>query len=308
MIFSELSLLPQQTGLAYDEENAELYGQYKGYNVAIQDNGEGAYILKIFCRVPENALSDIDKFTDVLPKNAIIRKENAKTMLTIRLYRDVLLQENLPYVIDFLDRLTAYLVENKCESLELVRAAAANPAVEALKDAAAIKKNQEPSENEKSKIGKNNFKGLLGSFVGCLIGFIIMFISVIINDSVFPWIAGVVIAILAVVGYTKFTYKADLFGIISATVLSAITTLSCSFYLAAFSIFDLIGEEARSSQQINVFTITSNMSEYFREYPSASDFFVRLALTTTLLAVVGVIISSLVYTIHSDTRNRMRRR
>ncbi len=114
MKFSELSLAERDAGLSYSAETLSLFGEKRGYGISVSDEGE-EYVVKIYALLPvqsEKAASEaVAALAESLPKNAVNSQRCGADLIEIRLCRDLFLQENLPLLFDFLDALTAALVE-----------------------------------------------------------------------------------------------------------------------------------------------------------------------------------------------------
>ncbi len=108
-MFSELSGITAETGLAYSAEHNALYGTVRGFGVTVSDRG-GRYIVDIFCEKPsersERIHALISELGEGLPKNALISQSCGIESVTAELDSFSLMQENVIYLIGFLDKLT----------------------------------------------------------------------------------------------------------------------------------------------------------------------------------------------------------
>ena len=110
MIFSELSLIEKETGLKYDPETATLSGVKNGVPVVVFDNDK-KHRFDIVCGavISERQFGRIYIMAERFPKKTMLGIENVDGCVNIYCKGYNLMQENLPLLIEFLEKLTAYL-------------------------------------------------------------------------------------------------------------------------------------------------------------------------------------------------------
>jgi len=112
-LFSELENITAETGLSFSGEHTALYGKMRGFGVTVSDR-DGRYIADIFCDKPAGRSAEIAELItglgESLPKNALISQSCGIGTVTAELDKYSLLQENVIYLIGFLDKLTEGLV------------------------------------------------------------------------------------------------------------------------------------------------------------------------------------------------------
>lgn len=108
-MFSELSGITAETGLSFSGQHCALYGTLHGFGVTVTDR-DGRYTADIFCEKPSDSSADISALIsglgESLPKNALISQSCGIETVTAELDKCSLLQENVIYLIGFLDKLT----------------------------------------------------------------------------------------------------------------------------------------------------------------------------------------------------------
>lgn len=113
-MFSELSGITAETGLEFSGEHTALYGKMHGFGVTVSER-DRRYIADVFCEKPTERSGDISALIsglgESLPKNTLISQSCGIETVTAELDRYSLLQENVIYLIEFLDKLTGGLEE-----------------------------------------------------------------------------------------------------------------------------------------------------------------------------------------------------
>lgn len=111
-MFSELENITAETGLSYSAGHTALYGEKRGFGVTVTDTGE-RYVTEVFCSDPAGRSGEIfpviTRLGESLPKNTVISQSCERSTVTVVLDRYSLLQENVIYLIKFLDKLTEEL-------------------------------------------------------------------------------------------------------------------------------------------------------------------------------------------------------
>lgn len=175
-MFSELGGITEETGLGYSDERASLYGEKRGFGVIVADTGE-LYAVKVFCEHPFRRETEIFPLVTALgeglPKNTVMRQSCEVGYVDIRLDKFCLLQENIVYLTEFLDKLTEELeklgLSGKPYSFPREKPA---PAVEVPKGAVRV------------KLGFD-FRSILGVFGALLGAFSMVVIAILTVDAKF---------------------------------------------------------------------------------------------------------------------------
>ena len=195
-MFSELGGITEETGLEYSVERASLFGETRGFGVIVTDTGD-RYAVKVFCERPferETLIFPlVTALGEGLPKNTVMSQFCEVGYVGVELDKYSLLQENIVYLPEFLDKLTGEL-----EKLGLAGAPYSFPREKQ------VTADEVPAGSVRVKLGFD-FRSVLG-VLGALLGASAM----------------VVIAILAV----DAKFEIDTFGLrfeISTYILSAIT-------------------------------------------------------------------------------------
>ena len=108
-MFTELGGITQETGLAFDGVS-RLYGSKRGYGTVVTDiEAEGSYRVEMFCDMGSARESEISalitELAESLPKNTLTAQSCEWGYVLAVLNKYSLLQENVEYLIEFLDKL-----------------------------------------------------------------------------------------------------------------------------------------------------------------------------------------------------------
>ncbi len=165
MDFSELSLAEHDSGLSYDPETLSLCGEVRGFGVTVED-ADGEYKVKVYAEAPylaeKDVLAAIRRLAEKLPKNAVNGVLCEVCFAEIRLNRDFFLQENLPLIFGFIEKLTAALAEAG------IKGAPAKPPEKSARSPEKAEKSTWGKAQSKvqTKPGLKSVKGLFGALVG----------------------------------------------------------------------------------------------------------------------------------------------
>ncbi len=230
-MFSELSFITEETGLSFSGERTALYGVKCGFGIIVYDDG-GRYRTEVFCERPFERESEIfpiiSALGESLPKNTIISQSCEVGQIIVWLEKYNLLQENVEYLIEFLDKLA-----NELSALGLSGREYRFPTVK--------KASEEPDKKlVKIKLGfdRRSIFGLLGSVLGAaamtVIAVFLVNVKAEVNAfglafEVSAYIFSAVTTLVIFADYRFVSRKLDAFGIIICTVLSAASVVLSGF-------------------------------------------------------------------------------
>lgn len=270
MSFSELSKIQSETGLKFVdyEKSAVLSGIKNNIPVCVVENFQMEQIV-IFCGVDvgkafdlqqhQKLSAEINKLSDSFPKNTITRIE-ATPFITVFCKSFNLIQENLPRLIEFLEKLTLF-VENcgfetkLLDEKNCIYLAAEKPVV----------KKQAKAKKPKKAKEKINVNGTIKGAVGGLIGMIItgaIWIAALNIAPLYGWVGGALLPLGIIILYTKFSKKMQIIDTFISAIEIIIGAVGSNFIWALLQIF---GNE-REFGKITVFDILANSSHYFEKY------------------------------------------
>ena len=167
MIFSELSLIEKETGLKYDPETATLSGVKNGVPVVVFDNDK-KHRFDIVCGavITERQFGRIYIMAERFPKKTMLGIENVDGCVNIYCKGYNLMQENLPLLIEFLEKLTAYLKSEMRKTTPIQVAK-----VLELEDYTILTKHIRSDGTVRPPYNiRGTVKGILGGLLGLLIG------------------------------------------------------------------------------------------------------------------------------------------
>lgn len=299
MIFSELSAIEAQTGLTYDSENAILGGTKNGIPLAVFDNNR-QHRFDIICGafVDDSVIKDIERLTESFPKKTVLGIENVKGCVKIYCKGFNLMQENLPLLIAFLEKLTLLAAEKKKAITEFDA-----DSVTALADYAVIVKKKPAADNVIKKVPKgqrpplnvkDTLKGVLGGIIGLLIGCSIFVVFILLSDLV-GWIGGLVMSAAVVSMYTVFSHKLKAPDAIITALMILVGWLFSNGFAYLFRIF-LNQQEA--GQTVNLFTILGDIGYYASKYYEQTNLLTNNMTVSFVFVVAGAIGSYFFYYKH----------
>lgn len=296
MIFSELSAITKETGLSYDSENAVLSGNKNNIPIAVFDNtAQHRYDIICGAAVSSKVLSEIENLTESFPKKTLLGIENKDGIIRIYCKGYYLMQENLPLLIAFLEKLTVLAAENNTAVTELDIAGIA-----ALSSYAVIAKKKSAPEKTAVKTAKpplnvkDTFKGVLGGIIGLLVGCSIFVVLILMSDLI-GWFGGVIMSAAVVSMYTVFSRKLKA----PDALISAVMILFGWLFSNAFAyLFRIFLTQQETGQTVNLFTIIDNMSYYAAEYYEQTNIFINNLTVSIIFVVAGAIGSYFFYYKH----------
>lgn len=289
MKYSELSLAEKDTGFRYDPALLTLYGEKRGYGVAVSDRDE-EYLITVYAKEPyqkEKAVfSEISALASSLPKNALLGQRCELDSIEIRLRRDLFLQERLPSLFDFSDRILGVLAE-----------AGIDGAPVRLPEPAAPAPKEKTETAEKIKLGSDlkSIRGRIGAsvrgFIGAVIGAAAMtFIAMATLDlrsksgvgGTVTELSGYVLSAAATLlifsDYRFLARKLDAFGVIVCPILSVLC--------AVFSALLATAKAFAAVENISLGNAFSKLSEFYETQP-------EIASIGAGYLLIGVVISGL---------------
>lgn len=293
MIFSELSLAEQDSGLSYDSGRVSLIGDKNGYGTVVSDRG-GEYIVRIYCEKPytfEKELSEaIISLSRSLSKNTINSSKTEYGFVEIKLSKLKLLQENLLLLIDFLDKLTVVI-----NGLGITGTKAVLPP-----------EYEEPVKKKASKDKKrirlsfdiNSIKGFIGALLGAFAVFALaVFVvtpesgSTIASFSFSLTLAPLITALAATAiifsDYRFLAKKLDAFGVISCPILSVITVILSGYGITLKGVMN--------NHSVTLSEAFEGFMGYISENKVLANFFGGFVLGGVVLSVLASIIICIFY-------------
>ena len=296
MIFSELSLIEKETGLTYDAETAILSGVKNGVPVAVFDNNK-KHRFDIVCGavLSDRNLGRIYTMAERFPKKTLLGVENRDGCVYIYCKDYNLMQENLPLLIAFLEKLTAY-AKSEMRSATTIEISE----VLELEDYAIITKKTtkiapaKRSSNARDYDIKDTVKGVMGGLIGLILGCSIFVVFIMLSDLV-GWIGGIVMSAAVISMYTVFSHKLKTIDCIFTAVLTFAGWLLSNGFAYLFQIFL---KEQEAGVQVNIFRIIDRLSQYSMQYADLTGSMINRLIVTVVFVVAGAIGSYLFYYKH----------
>ncbi len=290
MKFSELKFASEETKLSFDNERLMLYGEKNGYGVTVADR-DGTYTVTVFAKEPYKLENEIIKSVallgESLPKNTIMSQTCEFGYIAVVLDKYPLLQENIVYLIDFLEKLTSEV--NKLgiapDSYRLPRKETAVTATE-------------NRNTRKIKLGfsKESIVGFVGALVGAAaITIIAIMLGKInmnteeysLNSEITAYAVSLISAIVVFFDYRFLARKLDAFGIITCPVL-----IIASVFVSAFGIGIKTMAE---NEKITIGKALAEFSDYIVENEAISQFIVGYLTRSAVIVVIACILICIFY-------------
>lgn len=291
MIFSELSLIEKETGLKYDPETATLSGVKNGVPVVVFDNDK-KHRFDIVCGavITDRQFGRIYTMAERFPKKTMLGVENVDGCVNIYCKGYNLMQENLPLLIEFLEKLTAYLKSEMRSSTPIQVAK-----VLELEDYEILTRHRRSDGTVRPPFDvKGTIKGLLGGILGLLIGCAIFVVFIMMSDLV-GWIGGVIMSAAVISLYTVFSKKLRTID----CVLTAILTFAGWVLSNGFAyLFQIFLKEQEAGTVVNIFGILDNLAKYSMQYAELSGNLLNRLIVTFIFVVAGAIGSYVFYYKH----------
>ena len=298
MIFSELKSICDATGLTYNDETGILSGTKHGVSIAVFDN-KPQHRFDIICGalLGDEHIAKITSMTDSFPKKTLLGVENADGCVKVYCKAYNLMQENLPLLINFLEKLTVYANKKKISLTGF-----ADEDILSLANYAIIRKGT-PKKEVKRKKGevsptevKDTVKGVLGGLLGTALGCSIFVLFIMISD-ILSWIGGVILAAAVISLYTVFSHKLKAVDVI----LSSIMVLFGWFFSNSFALlFKIFLRQQEAGETLNLFVIMNNLNHYIGKHTELANLYSISLLVTFVFVVAGAIGSYYFYYTHNQ--------
>lgn len=291
MIFSELSLIEKETGLKYDPETATLSGVKNGVPIVVFDNDK-KHRFDIVCGavITDRQFGRIYTMAERFPKKTMLGVENVDGCVNIYCKGYNLMQENLPLLIEFLEKLTAYL-KSEMRSTTPIQVAK----VLELEDYEILTRHRRSDGTVRPPFDvKGTVKGVLGGILGLVIGSAIFVVFIMMSDLV-GWIGGVIMSAAVISLYTVFSKKLRTID----CILTAILTFAGWVLSNGFAyLFQIFLKEQEAGTVVNIFGILDNLAKYSMQYTELSGNMLNRLIVTFIFVVAGAIGSYIFYYKH----------
>lgn len=291
MIFSELSLIEKETGLKYDPETATLSGVKNGVPIVVFDNDK-KHRFDIVCGavITDRQFGRIYTMAERFPKKTMLGVENVDGCVNIYCKGYNLMQENLPLLIEFLEKLTAYL-KSEMRSTTPIQVAK----VLELEDYEILTRRGRSDGTVRPPFDvKGTVKGVLGGILGLVIGSAIFVVFIMMSDLV-GWIGGVIMSAAVISLYTVFSKKLRTID----CILTAILTFAGWVLSNGFAyLFQIFLKEQEAGTVVNIFGILDNLAKYSMQYTELSGNMLNRLIVTFIFVVAGAIGSYIFYYKH----------
>lgn len=267
MKFSELSLAENDTGFRYNPALLTLYGEKRGYGIAVSDR-DGEYTITVYAKEPykkeKDVFSEISALESALPKNALLGQRCELGSVEIRLRRDLFLQERLPSLFEFSDRVIGALAGIGIDGAPVKLSEQAAPAPKEKKETA-----------EKMKLGFDlkSIRGLIGAVIGAIAMAFIAMASLDLRSKsgiggTVTELSGYVLAAAATLlifsDYRFLARKLDAFGVIICPILSVLC--------AVFSALLATAKAFAAAAEIPFSDALSRLNELYEAAPEIAAF------------------------------------
>ena len=296
VMFSELGAVTAETGLEYSAERTALYGEKRGFGVTVTDDGEH-YTVNIFCVRPyereQEMFPVINGLGEGLPKNAVLSQTCEVSCVRVVLDRFCLLQENIVFLTEFLDKLTAEL-----EKLGLSGSSYSFPRVK-VQPAEDV-----PPDSVRVKLGFDlrSVLGVLGAILGA---FAMVVIAILTVDAEFEintlelrfeistYVLSAITAAVIFADYRFIARKLDACGVIICPVLTLVSVILSGLGAGVRACAKFAG--------VSFLQALRSFPEYLARYENVGSFIFGYITRGVVLAVVGCVIIYIFYfTRHPD--------
>lgn len=297
MIFSELKSICDATGLSYDDETGILSGMKHGIGVAVYDNkAQRRFDIVCGATVREEQLAKITAFTESFPKKTLLGVENADGCVKVYCKAYNLMQENLPLLINFLEKLTDFVSKHKRTVTDITVGD-----ITRLSTFAVIRRGTPTKEtknrNERSALDhRDTVKGILGGLLGTLLGSSLFIVFIMMSD-ILSWIGAVVMAAAVISLYTVFSHRLKAVDV----SITAIMVLVGWFFSNTFSLlFRIFLRQQEAGESLNLFIIMDNFSHYITKHSELAGLYMNSLIVTFVFAVAGAVGSYFFYYKHNQ--------
>ena len=289
-MFSELGGITEETGLEYSGERASLYGDKRGFGVTVTDAGD-LYTVKVFCDRPferETVIFPaVTGLGEGLPKNTVMSQSCEVGYVSVELDKYSLLQENIVYLTEFLDKLT--------EELEKIGLAGRPYSFPGEKKAVA---DEAPKGSVRVKLGFDgrSVLGVLGAFLGAFAMVVIAVLTVNADFEIntlelrFEVSTYILTAITAVVVFADYRFI--------ARKLDACGVIVCPLFTLAAVVLSGLGAGVRACAkfaEIPFMQALRSFPHYLEQYGEVGSFMFGYISRGMILAVVACILIYIFY-------------
>lgn len=291
MIFSELSLIEKETGLKYDPETATLSGVKNGVPIVVFDNDK-KHRFDIVCGavITERQFGRIYIMAERFPKKTMLGIENVDGCVNIYCKGYNLMQENLPLLIEFLEKLTAYLKSEMRKTTPIQVAK-----VLELEDYAILAKHIRSDGTVRPPYNiRGTVKGILGGLLGLLIGCAIFVVFIMMSDLV-GWLGGIIMSAAVISLYTVFSKKLKTVDCIMTAILTFAGWVLSNGFAYLFQIFL---KEQEAGNTVNINGILADLANYSMKYTEIAGNLMNRLIVTFIFVVAGAIGSYIFYYKH----------
>ena len=291
MIFSELSLIEKETGLKYDPETATLSGVKNGVPVVVFDNDK-KHRFDIVCGavITERQFGRIYIIAERFQKKTMLGIENVDGCVNIYCKGYNLMQENLPLLIEFLEKLTAYLKSEMRKTTPIQVAK-----VLELEDYAILTKHIRSDGTVRPPYNiRGTVKGILGGLLGLLIGCAIFVVFIMMSDLV-GWLGGIIMSAAVISLYTVFSKKLKTVDCIMTAILTFAGWVLSNGFAYLFQIFL---KEQEAGNTVNINGILADLANYSMKYTEIAGNLMNRLIVTFIFVVAGAIGSYIFYYKH----------
>ncbi len=301
-MFSELAGIADETGLEFDGEDT-LYGYKRGYGVTVTETGD-YYRVRLFCELPsvspdggaperageKELIGAASELGEGLPKNAVRALSYEDGSVIVLLDKYCLFQENVVYLIGFLDKLAG-----ACESLGLKGSSYITRRSAAAKSPAAVK----PEKGEvliKLGFDGRSILGVLGALIGAAAMVVIAVLTVNadleintfeLKFEISTYILSAITAAVVFADYRFIARKLDACGVIVCPV----------FTLAAVVLSGLgVGVRACAKfAEVSFMEALRGFPSYLERFESVGSFMLGYISRGVILAVVACVVIYIFY-------------
>ena len=289
-VFSELKNICDETGLSFSDERTALFGEMRGFGVTVAETAE-CYDVRFFCERPFEREQEIfpmmNELAGGLPKNTMMRQTCEVGYVGVLLDKFGLMQENIVYLVEFLDKLAVRL-----EEMGLERKPYSFPRISKAADKAAGK------DEVRVKLGfdRRSILGLVGALIGAAAMTVIAILIVNIKGEidafglafeVSTYILSAATVFVVFADYRFLARKLDAAGVIACPVLSVLSVVLAGMGAGVKTCAQLAG--------VPFMQALRNYPEYLAAAPEVDKFVAGYITRGLVLAVVASILFCIFY-------------
>ncbi len=285
-MFTELGLIAEDTGLTFDGDS-RLYGTVRGYGTVVTDTGE-LYRVEMFCDAGDSGISGlVTALGESLPKNTIVSQSREWSYVLVTLNRNSLLQENIVYLAEFLDKLAAGL-----EGLGAVPGEYKLLADDGPKPVVKPVEGQPPDGTVRVKLGFDirSVLGALGALIGAVamvvVAVLVVNVDLEINTfalqfEISTYALSVLTAVVTFADYRFIARKLDACGVIVSPVLTVAAVILSGFGAGVKACSSFAG--------VSFLAVLGSFPEYLMQNENVGSFmfgYITRGLVTAVLACI----------------------